>query len=130
MELSLFRKNCINNISSSSKTTYRELIEDGVAPEMARTILPQNMMTEWYWSGSLDAFSNMCNLRCTFDTQGETRTIADMISVILEGLFPVSWTVLMSTEVKAREAIKRLEIRERKQQELREFWEEEGDYTR
>ena len=31
---------------------YRKLLEEGVAPEMARMILPQNTMTEWYWYGS------------------------------------------------------------------------------
>ena len=122
MELTLFRTNCVNNISNSSKTTYREMIEDGVAPEMARMILPQTLMTEWIWSGSLDAFAAMCNLRCTFDTQDETRIIADTVSIILEGLFPVSWNALMSREVRARQAIAELEKREKKQVELKEFW--------
>tara|TARA_R110000737_G_scaffold102913_2_gene136285 strand:+ start:1644 stop:2405 length:762 start_codon:yes stop_codon:yes gene_type:complete len=122
MELTLFRTNCINNISSGATTTYRELIKDGVAPEMARSILPQSMMTEWIWSASLGAFSKMCNLRCTFNTQEETRIVADSISTILEGLFPVSWNALMSREVKARQAIAELEKREKKEAELKEFW--------
>lgn len=126
MELSLFRKNCINNISSSALTTYRELIVDGVAPEMARTILPQNTLTEWIWSGTLGAFSKMCNLRCTFDTQEETRMIADSISIILGGLFPKSWSALMSTEVKARHAVTELEKREKNHKETNQFWRDVG----
>ena len=43
---------------------YRDMIFAGIAPEQARMVLPQNTMTEWYWSGSLDAFANMCRLRC------------------------------------------------------------------
>jgi thymidylate synthase ThyX len=39
-------------------------------------VLPQSMMTEWYWSGSLDAFADMCRLRITPDTQYETRQVA------------------------------------------------------
>ena len=48
--------------------TYKQLLADGVAAEMARMVLPQSMMTEWYWSGSLDAFASMCHLRCKPDT--------------------------------------------------------------
>ena len=66
----------------------------GVTPEQARMVLPQNTMTEWYWSGSLDALADMCNLRCTSDTQLETKIIADNIDDIMRGLYPVSWKSL------------------------------------
>jgi thymidylate synthase (FAD) len=75
--------------------TYHRMIESGVAPEQARMVLPQSTMTEWYWSGSLDAFADMCRLRCKDDTQYETRLVADQISVIMKDLFPVSWDALM-----------------------------------
>ena len=70
---------------------YKELLADGVAPEMARMVLPQSMMTEWWWSGSMDAFADMCNLRCKGDTQYESRLVADQIDTIMLGLYPVSW---------------------------------------
>jgi thymidylate synthase (FAD) len=73
---------------------YKRMIESGVAPEQARMVLPQSTMTEWYWSGSLDAFADMCRLRCKDDTQYETRLVADQISVIMKDLFPVSWDAL------------------------------------
>ena len=73
---------------------YQSLLDAGVCPEQARMVLPQSMMTEWYWSGSLDAFADMCNLRCKPDTQAETRFVADAISEEMEKLFPVSWTAL------------------------------------
>jgi len=73
---------------------YNQMIHDGVAPEQARMILPQSTMTEWYWSGSLDAFAAMCKLRCASDTQYETRIVADQISEAMLGLFPVSWEAL------------------------------------
>ena len=75
-------------------TTYKKLLADGVAPEMARMVLPQSMMTEWYWSGSLDAFADMCNLRCKPDTQAETRLVADIIAGRMIHLFPESWEAL------------------------------------
>ena len=73
---------------------YEELLDAGVAPEQARMVLPQSMMTEWYWSGSLDAFADMCNLRCKSDTQAETREVAKQIDHKMIELFPVSWDAL------------------------------------
>jgi len=73
---------------------YNDLLGHGVAPEQARMVLPQSTMTEWYWSGSLDAFAAMCKLRCASDTQYESRIVADQISEIMQGLFPVSWRAL------------------------------------
>jgi thymidylate synthase (FAD) len=73
---------------------YTGLINKGVAPEQARMVLPQSTMTEWYWSGSLDAFARMCVLRCASDTQAETRIVADQISDKMKELFPVSWEAL------------------------------------
>jgi len=75
---------------------YKQMIIAGVAPEQARMVLPQSTMTEWYWSGSLDAFSNMCKLRCAPDTQYESRVVADQISEVMSGLYPVSWAALMA----------------------------------
>ena len=74
---------------------YKELLYRGVAPEQARMVLPQNMMTEWYWSGSLDAFASMCNLRLKPDTQYESRIVAQQISDVMVELFPVSWASLV-----------------------------------
>jgi thymidylate synthase (FAD) len=76
--------------------TYMVLLDEGVCPEQARMVLPQSMMTEWYWSGSLDAFADMCNLRCKSDTQAETRQVARQIDHKMIELFPVSWDALTS----------------------------------
>ena len=77
---------------------YRYMLEEGVCPEQARMVLPQSTMTEWYWSGSLDAFADMCNLRCKNDTQYETRVVANKISEKLLDLFPVSWEALKEND--------------------------------
>ena len=74
---------------------YRQLLDEGVCPEQARMVLPQSTMTEWYWSGSLDAFADMCNLRCASDTQAETQNVAIQISRKMRSLFPVSWEALV-----------------------------------
>ena len=78
--------------------SYNELLEHGVCPEQARMVLPQSMITEWYWSGSLDAFADMCNLRCKPDTQYETQVVAGHIDTEMAKLFPVSWMALRENE--------------------------------
>lgn len=77
------------------KSLYNHMLSEGVAPEQARMVLPQSTMTEWYWSGSLDAFANVCRLRCDTDTQAETQEVAWQIYHKMEDLFPVSWVALM-----------------------------------
>ena len=77
------------------KETYNNLLKDGVAPEMARMILPQNMMTEWFWSGSLYAFARVCNLRNKEDAQEETRMVTHHISRHLKDHFPLSAKYLL-----------------------------------
>jgi thymidylate synthase (FAD) len=76
--------------------TYDMMIKAGVAPEMARMVLPQSMYTEWYWSGSLDAFANMAKLRLKEDTQQETREIAKQVSDQMATKFPKSWAALLN----------------------------------
>lgn len=74
---------------------YMQLLKSGVAPEQARMILPQNMMTEWYWTGSLMFFVRVCRERLAPGAQMETREIAERIAEIVAPLFPVSWSALM-----------------------------------
>ena len=73
---------------------YKDMLEAGVCPEQARMILPQNVYTEWYWSGSLYAFSRVCNLRCQPDAQKETRDVCWKIDEFAKFLFPTSWEAL------------------------------------
>lgn len=84
-----------NGLYSAAIGVYKSLLEQGVAPEMARMVLPQSTMTEWWWSGSLDAFASMYKLRCKPDTQYETRLVADQISGVMGRLYPVSWKALV-----------------------------------
>ena len=77
-----------------AKWSYEQLIRQGVAPEMARMVLPQSTMTEWYWSGTLMAFARVGNLRCKEDAQKETQDIANDIDKESREQFPVSWNAV------------------------------------
>ena len=84
----------IANTIKNANTTYNDMLAKGIAPELARMVLPQNMMTEWYWSGTLYAFARVCNLRCAKDTQLETQEVANKIDKICNKEFPHSWKYL------------------------------------
>jgi len=73
---------------------YNTMIQKGVAPEQARMVLPQSMMTEWYWSGTVYAFARVCNLRCKPDTQKETQDVANVIDKLAGEAFPYCWKYL------------------------------------
>lgn len=70
---------------------YQWMLDMGVSPEQARMILPQSMITSWYWTGSLLAYSRFYNLRKTEDAQYEIRELARVVSEVIQPLFPVSW---------------------------------------
>ena len=74
---------------------YEKLLEAGVAPEQARMILPQNMMTTWVWTGTLLAWVHMLQLRLDAHTQKESRDFAAMVRDIIQPLYPVSYAALM-----------------------------------
>jgi len=85
----------IKEVAEKALGDYKKMLSQGIAPEQARMILPQNMMTEWYWSGTLGAWAKMCNLRCKPDTQLETRIVGNEVSNIMLRYFPVSWEALI-----------------------------------
>jgi thymidylate synthase (FAD) len=81
---------------------YEEMRSAGVAPEQARMVLPQSMMTEWIWTGTLYAWARMCTLRMDSHTQTETRVIAQVVSDHMAEIYPTSWEFLMNTEPKEK----------------------------
>ena len=73
---------------------YNDLLNNGICPEQARMVLPQSMMTEWVWTGSLAAFARVCNQRLDAHAQRECRPVAESIAEALQKHFPASWEAL------------------------------------
>ena len=73
---------------------YIEMVDDKVAPEQARFVLPQGVMTEWVWSGSLQAWARFYNQRSYSQSQKEIQFLACEVDDIMSELFPVSWQAL------------------------------------
>ena len=92
-----FLRKCMTESCSDAMTMYKALLEQGVCPEQARMILPQNMMTEFIETGSLAAYSRLCNLRLGPDAQKEIQDVARMVSNLLVDKFPSTWSVLVES---------------------------------
>jgi thymidylate synthase (FAD) len=71
----------VESLSSKAIALYNELIDAGVCAEQARMVLPQSLMTEWYWTGSLYAFAYFAKQQ-----------------------FPISWKNLVGVEAHVRSA--------------------------
>ena len=80
------------DLMTRCKTIYENMIASGVAPEQARMVLPQSMMTEWYWTGSLAAFARVVSQRISEDAQYECRVIAEKIDQILVNREEISYS--------------------------------------
>ena len=90
MELDHMNERIIEN----ALHTYNYLLENGVAPEQARAILPQSTYTEWWWTGSLSAYARIFKQRSDAHSQWEVQQYASAIGEIIEPLFTNSWNVL------------------------------------
>ena len=89
----------IQDINDRATETYEQLLEMGVAPEVARTVLPQGMYTEFIETGSLAAYARLCNLRLDPSAQWEIRQYADAVCKMISAAFPVSWKALCKEQV-------------------------------
>lgn len=70
---------------------YVDLIEQGLAPEEARILLPLNIMTQWIWTGSLSAFKRIMHERLAPNAQGATRECVQMINDEMVSKYGSNW---------------------------------------
>ena len=74
--------------------TYNSMLAAGVAPEQARIVLPQSMITSYYVTGSLAAFARLYRQRSDSHAQKESQDLAEEVNQIISPLYPVSWAAL------------------------------------
>ena len=75
--------------------TYVHMLDAGVAPEMARMVLPQSMITEWIWTGNLLAFAHVYKERSNPGAQLEAGLFAYALEDAIKPAFPSGWEALM-----------------------------------
>ena len=85
-EYEMYIKKCIE--------MYEDMLDDGVAPEMARMVLPQSMMVNFIWTGNLLAFYHVYNLRSGEGAQEEAVEFAELLKKAIEPAFPIAWKAL------------------------------------
>jgi len=78
---------------------YTDMIENGVAPEMARMVLPQSMMVDFIWTGNLLAFAHVYNLRSGEGAQEEAKVFAELLKKAIAPAFPIGWNALVHKSV-------------------------------
>lgn len=87
-----------NELIRDSLTLYNDMLKGGVAPEMARMVLPQSMMTSWHWTGNLLAFAHVYRERIHEGAQLEAQWFAQQLDSVIRPLFPESWSALVDTQ--------------------------------
>lgn len=88
-------RHLIHAAGQSALRQYDHLVGCGVAPEQARMVLPQSMITEWIWTGSLYGWANLYKQRSSQHAQYEARLFAEEVNKIMSELFPNTWAALI-----------------------------------
>ena len=87
-------------ISERSFAIYSELNEAGVARELARSVLPVNLYTEWYWKNDLHNLLHFIGLRSDSHAQYEIRVFSDAMDQSVKAVAPFAWEAYQDYVVK------------------------------
>jgi thymidylate synthase (FAD) len=85
----------INEANSHSYRTYQYLIEIGVAKELARTVLPVGMFTEFYATCNARSLMNFCSLRSAETAQYEIRVASLAVEKLFAEIMPVTYEAFL-----------------------------------
>lgn len=89
VELPQHLKHEFAQIQWNVKRLYNLLLQEGIAKECARMVLPLNTQTTMYMSGTVRSWIHYINVRATQETQKEHREIAEEIKQLFINNFPV-----------------------------------------
>ena len=78
----------MNTLFSSALSLYNQMLEDGVAKECARMVLPLCTPTRIYMTGSCRSWIHYINLRSAHGTQKEHMQIAEACRKVFTEQFP------------------------------------------
>lgn len=92
-------------VTDKAFEAYKLLCDAGIAKEFARTLLPLNFFTEWYWTASLQAIHHFVTLRDDPHAQREIREYAQSLGNIAEELFPYAWSALTEHQGESNELL-------------------------
>jgi thymidylate synthase (FAD) len=81
----------INAANERAYETYTGLLEMGVAKELARSVLPVSMYTQFYWTVNARALMNFLSLRTHETAQRDIRFYADAVYALVAPIMPVTF---------------------------------------
>lgn len=90
MDVAMRTKNTISISYEQAYDAYRSMIDDGVAKELARTVLPVGMYTQFYWTVNARAIMNFCSLRSAETAQMEIRAYSVAVEEIFSSIMPIT----------------------------------------
>lgn len=91
-------KELFEQAMENMKTTYKMLLEAGVAREQARILLPLNVYTETIWTCSLQALLNFIELRDHHHAQIEIQEYAKVLRKMVKERFPIIYRIFCPEE--------------------------------
>jgi thymidylate synthase (FAD) len=89
-ELADETRDALREVYERAYTTYRRLVEAGVAREVARSVLPVGAYTEFYWTVNARSLMNFVSLRASETAQREIRRYAEAVERFLEEHMPIT----------------------------------------
>jgi thymidylate synthase (FAD) len=90
MEVAMRSKNSIHEAYKAAYKSYMEMINDGVAKELARVVLPVGMYTQFYWTVNARSIMNFCSLRSAETAQMEIRNYSVAVEEMFSSVMPVT----------------------------------------
>ena len=78
--------------------TYERLVEQGIAREIARAVLPVGAYTEFYWTINARSLMNFVSLRAAETAQREIRRYAEAVERFLEQQMPITHAAFVAND--------------------------------
>ena len=83
-----------NDVIDKAKTAYRWAVENGIAKEQARVVLPEgNTISRLYINGTLRSWIHYIDLRSAHGTQKEHTEIAKACAEVIAEIFPMAKSI-------------------------------------
>jgi thymidylate synthase (FAD) len=83
-------------VYAAAFAAYERLVEQGVARELARAVMPVGAYTEFYWTVNARALMNFISLRAAETAQREIRRYADAVELLFAEHMPVTYEAFVA----------------------------------
>jgi thymidylate synthase (FAD) len=97
-ELAESTRETLESVYRTAYAAYEELVEAGIAREIARCVLPVGAYTEFFWTVNARALMNFVSLRASETAQREIRRYADAVESFLAEKMPVTYEAFVAND--------------------------------